>query len=700
MAATPSRDELAAFFRPRNIALIGASDKSVWSQMVYTRFIEYGHDGLLFAVNRNGKKAHGLAGYKCVADIPAQVDTAFIFVPATSVTGALLEAAAAGVRHAVVLSSGFSESGPDGRALQNELELAAAQTGVTLLGPNSLGFANFSGHSFCTSIRTRLPVRAGHLGIISQSGAVSSELAKWAHVQGIGLSFLCATGNEAQLGIADVVEYLVDDDATHAIALYVEGINDPKQFMAALARARQVRKPVVVLKIGRSEVSGAVVQAHTGSLVGDDRVFDAMCRRFGVSRANSIEELITVADFLGKVGPIDPPRVGMASISGGACGMYADLAQQHGLSIPAFAPATQARLRKILPSFASTLNPLDITGFAIQNPAIWSDTIPALICDPGIGLVVACNNLPNTPEELTNQRGAYEAIAEGYRKAAKPPILLSFSLQDMSVTQSKSRRELGLDITLPNLEIGVRALSHLQRWSECLLSETAQPATVTMTSNRPRTEREVLDHLATFGVPVIPAILAHDSNEAVQAALAFAEPVVLKVASKDIPHKSEAGGVRLNLKSEHEVRLAYDEILRSVVTYAPSSRIEGVMVSPMRIAGTELIVGIAHDPQWGPAIVVGLGGVFTEALDDTQIRLLPVTRAEIGDMLLDLRGSRLLQGFRGTPCADLDQLAAAIVAIGDAALALGPDLAALEVNPLWVQGSKIECLDGLAVYSS
>ena len=700
MPARPSREALAAFFRPRNIALVGASDKSAWSQMVFARFAEYKHEGQLYAVNRNGTSAHGLPGYQRIADIPAQVDTAFIFVPAAGVTGALQEAAAAGVRNAVVLSSGFTEAGAEGAALQAELADAAAEAGVLLLGPNSLGFANLAGRRFCTSIRSRLPVRTGHLGIVSQSGAVANELMKWAHAQGIGLSFLCATGNEAQLGIADVVEYLVDDPATHAIALYVEGIGDPERFMAAAVRARSAGKPVVVLKIGRSEVSGAVVQAHTGSLVGDDKVFDTMCRRYGVSRANSIEELIITADFLGKIGPINPPRIAMASISGGACGMYADLAQIHGLATPPFASETQAALREVLPAFAATLNPLDVTGFAIQNPAIWSDALPLMIGDPDMGLVVACNNLPNTLEELANQRGAYEAIAEGYGKSGKPPVLLSFSLQDMSAAQAEARKELGIVISLPNIELGVRALAHLQRWSECLLEGHAEPAATVETGRRPVTEREVLDHLASFGVPVIPAVLARDAGQAAKAASDFAEPVVLKIASPDITHKSEAGGVRLNLQVDAEVRRAFGEIMASASAYAPSARIDGVIVSPMRSTGTELIVGFARDPQWGPVLVVGLGGLFTEALGDSQIRLMPVTPEDVRSMLHELRGAKLLQGFRGSPPVDIDSLANVIVAIGNAALALGPQLAALEVNPLRVEGSEIECLDGLVVYAT
>jgi acyl-CoA synthetase (NDP forming) len=697
--ARPSREALAAFFRPRNVALVGASDRSAWSLSVFARFGEYRHDGQLFAVNRNGTEAHGLKGYRSVAEIPAKVDTAFIYVPAAAVTGALREAAAAGVTNAVVLSSGFAEAGEGGAALQAELAAAAAERGVTLLGPNSLGFANFADRCFCTSIRTRLPVRPGRLAIVSQSGAVAGELAKWGYAQGLGLSFLCATGNEAQLGVADVVDYLVDDPATAAIALYVEGISDPERFMAAAGRARAAAKPIVMLKLGRSPIADAVAQAHTGSLVGDDRVTDAMCRRFGVTRVSSIEELVTTADFLGKVGPIDPPRIGMASISGGACGMYADLAQIHGLATPPYAPETQAGLRAVLPDFAATLNPLDVTGVAVQTPGIWAEAIPVLLKDPGMGLIVACNNLPNTAEELKNLGANFQAIVEGYRRAGRPPVILSLSVQDMHQVQAEVRRDLGLDITLPNIELGVRALAHLQRWSEILLSQPPSvPAPAQPPARRPVTERETLDHLAAHGVPVIAAKVATSAEEAAAIAEAFAGPVVLKVLSPDIAHKTEAGGVRLNVQGAEAARRAYQEIVAAVSAHAPAARIEGVIVSPMRSGGVELIVGFARDPQWGPVIVAGLGGVFTEALKDSQVRLLPVTPADVRGMLQELRGASLLQGFRGAPPADLEKLAKTIAAIGDAALALGPDLAALEVNPLRVLGEEIECLDGLAIY--
>jgi acyl-CoA synthetase (NDP forming) len=445
-------------------------------------------------------------------------------------------------------------------------------------------------------------------------------------------------------------------------------------------------------------VSGAVAQAHTGSLVGDDKVFDAMCRRFGLSRVESIQELIATADFLGRTGPINPPRIGVASISGGACGMYADLAATHGLDVPPFAEGTRAAAAEVLPGFASTLNPLDVTGQAVSDPTLWARVLPILLRDPGMGLIVTATAVPNIPAELTALRSGFEAIVEGYRAAGKPPVICGYAPQDKSELQDEFFKEIGIDIALPDLEIGVRALAHLQRWSVAVQADPPRAVPPSGTDARPTSERETLEYLAAQGAPVVPMTLATTPEAAMAAAQRLGGPCVLKIASPDIAHKTEAGGVRLNVTGETAAQV-FGEIMASAKAYAPGSRIDGVLVGPMRQAGIELIVGVSRDPEWGPTLMVGLGGVFTEVLRDSQVRLLPVRPAEVREMLNSLAGARLLQGFRGAPAADLEKLSRSIVAIADAALALGPDLAALEVNPLWVRGDQVECLDGLTLYS-
>ncbi len=699
MDITSDTQALTSFFRPRNIALVGASDKSTWSAMIHSRFARFGHEGQLFAVNRGGNPAHGLPGFTSCTEIPEPIDAAYIYVPAAAVISALEDAARAGIRNAVILTSGFAEAGGEGVHMQAEVAKRAAELGIRFMGPNSMGFANIGHHSAMTSINTRLPVRIGRLALISQSGAIANELGKFAHAQGIGLAFTAATGNEAGITVTDILDYLVDDDQVGAIALYVESLKKPDRFVSAAARARAAKKPIVILKLGRSEMSGAIGLAHTGSLVGDDGVFNALCDRHGISRVSSIEELIITADFLGKVGPIDPPRIGFTSISGGACAIYADLADIHGVEVAPYTAGTQSKLREVLPPFAATLNPLDVTGVVLQEPQTWSKVIPILQDDPNMGLIVASTVLPNTETEVQILGEGVRAIAAGFKTAGKPPVIASLILQDASEVQLAFRKSAGVDVTLPDLDFGVRALAHLQRWARCLarpLVEAAAPANLGI---RPVGERETLAYLAARGVPVIPSSLVTVAAAAQRVVAALDTPAVLKIASPDIAHKTEAGGVRLNIAA-HEAHETFESIVAAARVHAPTARIDGVLVSPMRKAATELIVGVVRDREWGLALTVGIGGILTEVFKDSATRLLPLDPAAVRDMLLALRGAKLLLGYRGQPAADLDALAAAIAAIAEAAAALGPSLSVLEVNPLRVDGSQVEALDGLTIYQA
>lgn len=693
-----STGDLATFFTPRNIALVGASDKSAWSQMVAGCFDLFGHTGKLFAVNRGGKEAHGFPGFTSCTQIPDPVDAAFVYVPAAAVVEALQDCARAGIRNAVILSSGFAEAGEEGAAMQEEVARTARELGIRFLGPNSMGFANLAHGSVMTSIKSRRPVRKGRLAIVSQSGALVNEMGKVAHLNGIGLAFLGATGNEAGLSITDLLEYLVEDEEVGAICIYSEGIRDHDRFIAAALRARELKKPVVLIKLGRSAVSGAIAQAHTGSLIGDDGVFDAMCRRTGVIRCSSLEEVIATANLLGTTGPIDPPRIALCSISGGACALLADLAHEYGLDIVPYAPETQEALAKVLPSFASTLNPLDTTGVLVQQPELWQEVIPILARDPNTGLVIVSQPLPNVDTELATLTSTIEAITAGFHAANHPAIIVDFCMQTRSAEQLALLERLGVELPMPGLVITVQALANLQWWSQALSKPVSSRVLREISGEHPSGERDTLSYLAKYGVPVIPSRLATSAEDAQTAASELGGRVACKIASPDIAHKTEAGGVRLNVEPA-DAGKAFDDIVASARAHAPSARIDGVLVSPMRTGGAELIVGVTRDPDWGLSITVGIGGVLTELLGDSQTRLLPIDEAEARDMIHSLKGAKLLQGFRGSSPADLDAIARTIVAIGDAAASLGPYLAALEVNPLRVEGNSIEALDALAVWA-
>ena len=694
------KSELSDFFSPKNVVLVGASDKSQWSALIHSRFGMWDHLGELFAVNRDGKSAHGLPGFKSCTEIDRPVDMAYIYVPASAVGDALRDAAAADIRHAVVLSSGFAEVGEDGEGLQRQVAGLARELDIRLMGPNSLGFANVAKKAVTTTIATRPPAKLGSLAIVSQSGAIAQEIYNFVQTLSYGVGFVGASGNEADITLADIVEYLVEDPAIGAIMLYIESIQHPDRFIEAAKRAFAAGKPIVLLKVGRSEMAAAIAQAHTGSLVGDDAVFDAMCHRYGISRVSSIEELVVTASLLNEIGPIDPPRVGMTSISGGACANYVDLAAEHGLSVPQFADETKAKLRGVLPTFAATLNPLDITGAVVNDPELWSKVIPILKNDPGIGLVVTTNVVPSTEMEMGYLRWDIESISRAFAAAGQKMVVSAIVLESTSAARQEFLEEIGLDVFLPDLDLGIRALAHLERWSERRLTAVPTPnAKGGEAEERPVGERATLDYLARRGVSVIPSRLAATADEAAEIAGDLGGRLVLKIASPDIAHKTEAGGVRLNVV-DSEAGTVFEDIVASARRHDPDARIDGVLVSPMRESGgVELIVGVARDPQWGPAIAVGIGGTMAEILDDSRVRLLPIGKEEVREMLLSLRMAALLQGFRGAEPADLDTLSEAIFAIGDAALALGPKLAALEINPLRVAGNEIEALDALAVYS-
>ncbi len=663
------------------------------------RFREFGHVGRLYAVNREGKAAHGLPGYRSCRDIPEPPQAAIIFVPAQAVASAMEDAADAGITSVVVLSSGFAEAGADGEALQRDLVETARRRGVTFFGPNSLGFANIASGAVATAIGTRVPVIKGGIAIVSQSGAVANEIAKFAHQQGMGLSFVCATGNEAMVGLADVIDYLVDDPATRVITAYLESVGNADRLGKAARRALAARKPIVLIKVGSSPVSAQVAKAHTGALVGDDRVFDAACEEFGLIRVRSIEEMMVTAALLDACGPLERPGIALASVSGGGCGMFADLAEQYGVPVPAFAPQTCRKLAQVLPSFASTINPLDMTGAVLQDPSLWTRALPILFDDPNIGLVVTLIAMPGTEAEMPTCELHWPVIAQAYRDAGKRPLLITQVIQPMGLEAQQVAQASGLSDIIFGMDFGARALGHLSRWTKQAATATGDVLAVTPSERQQISagERAALEYLASYGVPVVPGTIVTSAAAAEAAVLALDGDAVLKIASPQIEHKSDVGGVRLGVSRENAAR-AYEDIRADVARAAPDARIDGVIVSPMRRDGPELFVGIARDPDWGLAIAVGLGGVWVEILNDSAVRLLPIGNADAQAMLRSLRAAKLFDGYRGAPAVDLTRLADVIVRIGNAALSLGTDMAALEINPLWVSGAAVEALDALIVW--
>ncbi len=688
-----------ALLRPRSIAVLGASDRSRWSQAVFANLEAGGFTGRLVPVNPRGGQVHGRAAATSCAAIGEAVDLGVIMVPGHATADALRDLGESGARHAAILTAGFAEIGEAGAAAQRALAEYARGKGMRLLGPNSLGFINFVGGAQVWTTPIRRPSRCHGVAIVSQSGATAHFLTNLAGQQDVGLSYVIATGNEADLDLATFGRALLEDPAVTSLALFVETVRDANAFVALAEAARRARKPVVVLKVGASEVTAKAALAHTGALVGDDRVFDGICQQYGVIRVRSIEEMLATADIAGRCGVLRAGGLGVVSNSGGICEITADTAVARGIDLPELSDAARAALRPSLPDIATPHNPLDLTGAV--TPEQCGRVVEIIAAEPGMAAMLCPYYEVPTREEDVSERltALHQALARSLNAAPVPGFVVSYT----ATHQGDLARRIVAEAAMPYLACGMdRAVSGLagaMAWSARMREVLPTPvAAATPIAARPRSEYAALRCLADAGVPVVPMRLASDENAAAEAAREIGGRMVVKIASPGIAHKTDIGGVILGVEGEGAARAAFRQVTEAATRYAPDAVIEGVLVAPMRPRGVELLVGINRDAQWGPVLALGLGGVWVEALEDVALRLLPVDAAEVKRALLGLRGVKLLRGGRGVPGIDFDAVADAVCRIGAAALGFGPALATLEVNPLWVHGSQVEALDALCLW--
>jgi acyl-CoA synthetase (NDP forming) len=709
VSVTPER--LRVFFAPRSLAIVGASDTSGWAQFIRASTAATGFEGPLIPVHPRHETVFGRPAVRSLRDLTEPVDLAFVMVPTHAVPDVIDDAAAAGIPHAVVLASGYREAGPDGRARQDALVQQAAAKGILLLGPNCLGFLNTHAPAGPFALSVPLPLRPGPVGIALQSGALASAMLTFARSRAIGVSTVVTMGNESMISTADVLGYLAGDEQTRVICLFLEEISEPDRFAAAANTAASAGKPVVVLKTGSSPVGQVAALAHTGSVAGDDAVVDAVLRQLGVIRVTSIEELLSTAGLLGYDRWPRGRRMGVLTASGGACGLIADRASEQDIKIPPFAARTVAAIEAHLPAFAAARNPLDVTGYVLANPRVTALTaidhaLDAALGDPGLDFVLFCGvTAPEVrPPDERLARLAQERVRWLAERTAAAPIPV-ISMGTTCVDVSGYARDLlvkhGVHL-LGGIDLGMRALGHALRWLENRPA-AAPPirATATRQANHataanPWSETAARDLLASCAVPLVPAELVTSAEAAVRAARRLGSPAALKVCSAQITHKSDIGGVALGVHGDAQVRDAYRRVLAAGQA-VPGAVVDGVLVTPMRTGGVELLVGVTVDRAFGPVLAVGLGGVWVEVLADTSLRVLPVTADDVKHMLGELRGSPLLRGARGTRPADLDALAQVVKNVGDAALSLDGNLRALEINPLWVDGDRIEALDVLVI---
>ncbi|MDQ0381038.1 acetate--CoA ligase family protein [Amycolatopsis thermophila] len=694
---------LRELFRPHSIALVGATDKSGWSLSTFQNLRDHRFAGKVYLVNPRTEVVHGETAYRSLSDIGQPVDLAYVMVPTPAVLSVLREGAGLGIRNYVVLTAGFGETGPEGKRLEDEIVAFATEHGLTVLGPNGNGYINAAGATTPYGLPIPAPLLSGPVGVVLQSGALASSVLSFAQARNVGLSLLTSMGNEAMVSVTDVMSYLVDDPDTSVIALFLESVRHPEEFARVCRRAARAGKPVVALKIGTSALASHTAQAHTGALVGDDRVIDAAFRRFGVVRVHSLEDLIITAGLLASVGRVGGRRLGVVTPSGGASEIIADRAEQEGLELPAFAPETVHRLKAIVPEFATVQNPMDVTGYVVVDRTLLGRALEVVAEDPGIDAVLLLNDLPRVqPADPSVTLQIAGATADRIRRAPVPVMVVSNVLADITEFGRYVQAQTGFPYVAGGIEHGMAAIGNAVRWSETVTAAGAEPepvgaaVPVDVEPGELWAEHRAAAFLASHGVPVVPAEQVADEASAVAAAERFGYPVVLKAAAEGLGHKSDIGGVRLGLSGPADVRTAYRE-----VTAALSARglTGAALVQPQRQGGVELLVGVVRDAAWGLTMAIGLGGVWVEVLGDSALRLLPVTPADVREALAELRGHGLLTGARGTEPADLERLSEVVAGIGTLALSLGDRLAALEINPLLVRGAEVEALDALITWT-
>lgn len=699
--ADPGADsDLRALFSPRSVAIVGASehrDRLTGRPLRYLQ--EAGYPGRIFPVNPGRKTVQGLAAYPSLDALPEIPEVVLIVVPAAAAVRETQLCARLGVRGVYLLAGGFAETGAQGRELQEEIQRIARASNMRLLGPNCLGTfdarARFFG-TFATSLERGLP-EGGPVAIASQSGAYGQHLAYLARKRGLGVGHLITTGNELDVKLGECVEWLATQPDTRVILVYAECLRDGPRFLTALETARLAGKAVVVLKVGSSAAGAQAARSHTDAMAGEHAVHAAAYRQFGAHAATSTEEQIDIAYAFVRAGGAGE-RVGILSVSGGFGVHAADLCESAGLSVSALPESVQSEVDRLLP-LGGGPNPVDITGQAVNEPALLQQAT-ACVADRGAydALLVHLTTTPLAAALETPMRAALSAATADYRR--EHPVVIVLVADEATVGAFE---EAGF-LCFEDMARAVHALGALARMRRAFAREpirldSSPPMHLELPASDFLGEFESKAVLRAAGLPVPHDVLATSAEEAARAALAAGTPVVMKIASQDIPHKTEVGGVLLDIRGEDAVRAAFGTLMERARCHAPSARIDGVLVTPMAPPGVETILGVTQDAAFGPVLMFGMGGTLAECLRDTTFRVAPIDRREAQAMIAETRASALLGGWRGAAPADTDALVEALVNLSRLAVEQRQRIHSVEVNPFRVlpRGSGALALDALVV---
>ncbi len=677
---------LEKFFNPKAVAVIGAArEPGKVGHDVVRNLLDFRFPGKIFPVNPKAQEILGLKAFPSILDIPEKVDLGVIAVRAPLVPQVIRQCGEKGVKALVILSAGFKEAGREGAKLENEIVNLAREYGIRIIGPNCLGIVDTYSRLNATFAALK-PIR-GKIGFFSQSGALCLALLEWSRAERVGLSRFISLGNKSDVSEIECLRLLGEDPRTKVIMGYLEGINDGRAFMEAAKEVAR-KKPVIIFKSGVTAAGARAASSHTGSLAGSEVAFEAASRQAGIIRARNLREFFNLALLLAFQPVMEGPRLAILTNSGGPGIVAADACERSSLELPTLSGETVERLREVLPPYAAFYNPVDITGDA--DAERYEKALEILLEDERLNglLVILSRTATVNPEE----------VAERMARKVGPKTMVACFLGYDSV---KKARNLLLKNKIPPFEYPEEAIAALEKswlydfWRKKPQIQCERPqvnfekAAQVLRLVREESRSHLLDYevkeiLEAYGFRFPKSLMARTTEEALLAAQVIGFPVVLKIISPQVQHKTDVGGVKVNIKDEEELIKAFQELTIGVRQALPGVSILGVLVQEMIAGGKEIIIGFTRDPQFGPLVMFGLGGIYVEVIKDVSFRLAPLCPEEAQEMIREIKGYPLLKGVRGEPEADLEALVNSLVSLAQLAADF-PELSEGEINPLLVR---------------
>ena len=681
---------------PKSIAIVGASDdKNRIGGRPLSHMIEQNFEGTVYPVNPNRDMVQGLKSYPNLQDIPGDLDFVLIAVPAKFVVNVIEDAVKKNARTALIFSSGFSEIGGEGEVYQKKIREICNQSNLRVIGPNCLGLFNSQSRfypTFTSTIDRATPI-PGDISIASQSGAYGSHIYMVSHQRGLGIRYWITTGNEADLSVGEAIQLLAEDDNVHTIMAYVESVKNGKQFINALETARQEKKPVILMKVGRSDVGAAAANSHTASLAGEDAIYEEVVRAHGAYRVRSTEEMLDVAYATKpKIYPTGK-NLGIVTISGGGGVLMADAASDVGLKVGAMPEGAQKELKEIVP-FASPMNPVDVTAQFFNDLSIVPKFIDLMLSQGGydgiIGFWTSVAGSPKMSQPLLN------ALKQAMSNYSEKIFINSMVASEDIVKHYEKEGFLSIEDPTRAV-VSMAALMYFgEKFNEKIEKIEIQPPLKINIPKRNLNEIECVEILEKFDINLNKGKLIKNVQEIKNIYKDIEDGYVMKVVSKDIQHKTEVGGISINIKSLIEAETKYDEILQNVKTKSPKALIDGVMISPMIKGGVEAILGAKVDPVFGPVVMFGLGGIYTEVLKDISFAEAPLNKKLAKKMISRLKSAKMFEGARGLKL-NLDHLLYNIVKLSEFIYIYKDFVKEVEMNPLVIKEDMVIGLDALII---